>query len=81
MLFSKPYPIDYRRPVDAEIILDNQLELTFSLLREKGICDDEIAIGFLDETRPQNTANTGSGLELRTDSNDQEIQQNSMQIQ
>jgi transposase len=58
MLFSKPYPIDYRRPIDAEIILDNQLELTFSLLREIGIGEDEIAIGFLDETRPQNTANT-----------------------
>jgi len=58
MLFSKPYPIDYRRPIDAEIILDNQLELTFSLIREKGIGEDEIAIGFLDETRPQNTANT-----------------------
>lgn len=58
MLFSKPYPIDYRRPIDAEIILDNQLELTFSLLDEKGISKDEVAIGFLDETRPQNTANT-----------------------
>ena len=58
MLFSKPYPIDYRRPIDAEIILDNQLELTLSLLDEKGISKDEIAIGFLDETRPQNTANT-----------------------
>jgi transposase len=58
MLFSKPYPIDYRRPIDAEIILDNQLELTLSLLDEKGIGKDEIAIGFLDETRPQNTANT-----------------------
>lgn len=58
MHFSKPYPIDYRRPIDAELILDNQLELTFSLLKEKGIEKEEIAIGFLDETRPQNTANT-----------------------
>jgi hypothetical protein len=58
MLFSKPYPIVYRRPADPEIILDNQLELTFSLLREKGIGEDEKVIGFLDETRPQNTANT-----------------------
>jgi transposase len=58
MHFSKPYPIDYRRPIDAELILDNQLELTFSLLKEKGIEKKEIAIGFLDETRPQNTANT-----------------------
>jgi transposase len=58
MLFSKPYPIDYRRPDNAEIILENQLELTFALLNEKGIDKHEIAIGFLDETRPQNTANT-----------------------
>jgi transposase len=58
MNFSKPYPIDYRRPIDAELILDKQLELTFSLLKEKGIEKEEIAIGFLDETRPQNTANT-----------------------
>ena len=58
MLFSKPYPIDYRRPIDAEILLERQLELTFSLLKEKEIGKDEVAIGFLDETRPQNTANT-----------------------
>jgi transposase len=58
MLFSKPFPTDYRRPIDAEILLENQLELTFSLLEEKGIKESEIAIGFVDETRPQNTANT-----------------------
>jgi len=58
MLFSKPYPIDYRRPDNAEIILENQLELTFALLNEKGIDKQDFAIGFLDETRPQNTANT-----------------------
>jgi len=28
------------------------------LLREKGIKEEEIAIGFIDEARPQNTANT-----------------------
>jgi transposase/ribosomal protein L19 len=58
MLFSKPYPIDYRRPVNAEDILDNQLDLVLSLLREKGIKEEEISIGFIDEARPQNTANT-----------------------
>ena len=58
MLFSKPYPMDYRRPIDAELILENQIELTFSLLEERGISMQEIAIGFVDETRPQNTANT-----------------------
>jgi transposase len=58
MLFSKPYPMDYRRPVNAEEILDNQLDLVLSLLKEKGIKEEEIAIGFIDEARPQNTANT-----------------------
>jgi transposase len=58
MHFSKPYPMDYRRPIDAEAILDNQLELVLSLLKAKGIKEDEIAIGFIDEARPQNTANT-----------------------
>lgn len=58
MHFSKPFPMDYRRPEDAEAILENQLELTFSLLREEGFKEKEIAIGFIDETRPQNTSNT-----------------------
>jgi transposase len=58
MLFSKPYPKDYRRPANAEEILDNQLDLVFSLLKEKGIKEEKIAIGFIDEARPQNTANT-----------------------
>jgi transposase len=58
MLFSKPYPMDFRRPANAEEILDNQLNLVFSLLKEKGITEDEIALGFIDEARPQNTANT-----------------------
>ena len=58
MLFSKPYPMDYRRPVNAEELLDNQLDLVLSLLREKGIKEEEISIGFIDEARPQNTANT-----------------------
>jgi len=55
--FSKPYPIDYRRPADAEALLENQLHLVFMLLKEKGIREDEIAIGFVDEARPQNTPN------------------------
>jgi len=56
--FSKPYSIDYRRPADADVLLENQLHLVFMLLKEKGIREDEIAIGFVDETRPQNTPNT-----------------------
>ena len=55
MHFSKPFPVDYRRPEDAEVLLENQLELAFSLLKEKGLKEEEIAIGFIDETRPQNT--------------------------
>jgi len=58
MLFSKPYPMDYRKPENAEEILENQLNLVFTLLKEKGIKEEEIAIGFIDEARPQNTANT-----------------------
>ena len=58
MHFSKPYPIDYRKPENAEALLENQIQLTFSLLKEKGIKEEDIAIGFIDETSPQNTANT-----------------------
>ena len=58
MHFAKPFPRDYRRPDDAEVLLENQLELTFSLIKAKGIKEEEIAIGFIDETRPQNTPNT-----------------------
>ena len=50
--------MDYRRPANAEALLDNQLDLVLSLLKEKGIKEEEIAIGFIDEARPQNTANT-----------------------
>ncbi len=58
MLFSKPYPMDYRRSVNAEAILDNQLDLVLSLLKEKGIKEEEIPIGFIDEASPQNISNT-----------------------
>jgi len=58
MRFSKPYSIDYRRPADSEAVLENQLHLVFMLLKERGIREDETAIGFVDETRPQNTPNT-----------------------
>jgi len=58
MLFSKPYPMDCRRPANAEAILENQLDLVMSLRKVKGIKEEEIAIGFIDGARPQNTANT-----------------------
>jgi len=58
MHFSKPYPKDYRRSKDAEEILAGNLETTIRLLEEKGIKDEDISIGFLDESSPQLTANT-----------------------
>jgi transposase len=58
MHFSKPFPVDYRRPDNAEVLLENQLDLAFSQLKEEGLKEEEIAIGFIDETRPQNTPNT-----------------------
>ena len=58
MHFSKPYPVDYRRPDNAEEILENQLQTIFSLLKKKGLKAEDIAIGFIDESSPQNTANT-----------------------
>jgi transposase len=58
MHFSKPYPVDYRRPKNAEELLENQLQLTFSLLKENGLKEEDIAVGFVDEASPQNTANT-----------------------
>jgi transposase len=58
MRFSKPYPLDYRRPPEAEEILAGNLDTIISLLKEKGLREEEIAIGFLDETSPQLTANT-----------------------
>jgi len=58
MHFSKPYPMDYRKPKDAEALLENQLDLTFSLLKEKGLKAKDIAIGCIDEASTQSTANT-----------------------
>ena len=46
------------------MLLDKQTELTFDLLEERKIEKDKIAIGFLDESRPQNTPNTVRGWRL-----------------
>lgn len=54
----KPYPMDYRRPEKAEKRLAESLQATLKALAEEGVKPDEIAIGFLDEASPQNTANT-----------------------
>src|SRR5512135_3845434 len=58
MHFSKPFPRDYRRPPDAEERLKAALHQVFLMLKEKHRTKDDIALGFLDETSPQNRANT-----------------------
>lgn len=58
MYFSKPFPHDYRRPPEAEDILKERLNNVFNSLKEKGLKKKDIAIGFVDETSPQNRANT-----------------------
>lgn len=49
--YCKPYPHDYRRPVDAEERLKNSLEKAFGV-EEGGL------VGFMDECRPQTDSNT-----------------------
>jgi transposase len=56
--FGKPYPHDYRRPEDAEARLEEQLLDVYNRLIAKGYEKEEIALGFVDETSPQTTANT-----------------------
>lgn len=58
MHFSKPFPRDYRRPSNAKDILKERLDAVFKSLRDKGFNKNDIAIGFVDETSPQNRANT-----------------------
>lgn len=58
MICSKPYPIDYREPEEAEEILRENLEKAFDEVKQKQIDPKEVAIGFLDESSPQNRANT-----------------------
>ena len=53
MRFGKRYPRDYRRPKDAEERLEGELGKALRDLDE-----EEIGIGFIDETSPQTTANT-----------------------
>jgi len=58
MNFSKPYPHDYRRPIDAEEQLEEAISDAFKSLIDSGISSNDIAVGFLDESSPQTTANT-----------------------
>jgi hypothetical protein len=57
MSFSKLYPKDYRRAENAEEVLAGNLETVMRLLEEEGLREEEIAIGFLDESSPQIAAN------------------------
>lgn len=54
----KPYPVDYRRPEEAEEALQQGLQAVLEVLAGQGVKPDEIAVGFMDEAAPQNTANT-----------------------
>ncbi len=54
----KPYMMDYRRPENAEQILRGRVRIVFEKLRAQGIREEEVAVGFVDETSPQNTANS-----------------------
>lgn len=58
MTLQKPYPRDYRRPKNSELLLQNQLSLTFELLKKSGIKQTDLGIGFFDEASPQTTSNT-----------------------
>jgi transposase len=58
MYCSKPYPHDFRRPADAEEQLEQRLIEVYADLMDQGLDEHDIAIGFLDESSPQLTANT-----------------------
>jgi len=58
MRYGKPYVMDYRRPQEAETLLAERVRRVFEELEAQGIRPEEIAIGFVDETSPQNTANS-----------------------
>jgi transposase len=58
MHFSKPFPQDYRRPDNAEERLIQDLRKAFEALAARGCRKEDIAIGFVDESSPQNRANT-----------------------
>ena len=58
MRYLKPYMVDYRRCEGAEQILKERFEAAMEEVAEEGIKEEEIAIGFVDESSPQNRANT-----------------------
>lgn len=58
MYFGKPFIHDHRRPEDAAEGLRERLNSVFKTLKDKHIPSSAVALGFIDETRPQNRANT-----------------------
>lgn len=58
MYLVKPFLHDYRRPADAEDRLAERLNSVFKALKDKGTPSSAVALGFIDEARPQNRANT-----------------------
>lgn len=58
MNHGKPFPHDYRRPDNAEEILDNQLNIVLERLNEENIPKEKVSIGFIDESSSQTLANT-----------------------
>jgi len=56
--FGKPYPHDDRRPPDAEERLEELLVGAYNGLISKGLIWKDRALGWVDEARPQTTANT-----------------------
>jgi transposase len=58
MHYAKPYKKEYRRPKNAEEVLESELLKKFQLLDSYGIAPKDVAIGFLDEASPQNKANS-----------------------
>ena len=54
MNHAKPFVHDCQKPKDAENVLFERVEGAMNKLKAKGYKDNEIVIGFLDETSPQN---------------------------
>lgn len=59
MSYNKPYRKDYRRPENAEEILVQNLKDIFDKIIEDGHNPDNVCIGFMDESHPQNKPNSG----------------------
>jgi putative transposase len=57
MRYSKPYPIDYRRPDDADVRLKSILEASMQKLHDME-AQGKVVLGFLYECSPQSCANT-----------------------